>query len=42
MEKVIELLLPAIIPFNLIKASINALITYFIYKPISNFVHRNI
>ena len=42
METVIELLLPAIIPFNLIKASINALITYFIYKPISNFIHRNI
>lgn len=42
MEKVIELLLPAIIPFNLIKATINAIITYFIYKPISNFVHRNI
>lgn len=42
MEKVIELLLPAIIPFNLIKAGINALITYFIYKPISRFVHRNI
>lgn len=42
MEKVIELLLPAIIPFNLIKASINAIITYFIYKPISRFVHHNI
>ena len=42
MEKVIELLLPAIIPFNLIKASINAIITYFIYKPISRFIHRNI
>lgn len=42
MEKVIELLLPAIIPFNLIKANINAIITYFIYKPISRFIHRNI
>lgn len=42
LEKVIELLIPAIIPFNLIKAGINALITYFIYKPISKFVHSSI
>ena len=40
MEKVVELLLPAIIPFNLIKAGINAVITWFVYKPISRFIHN--
>lgn len=42
LKTVIELLLPAIIPFNLIKAGLNAIITYFIYKPISRFVHSRI
>ncbi len=42
MEKVIELLLPAIIPFNLIKAGINAIIVWIIYKPVSILVHQNI
>ncbi len=32
MEKVIELLLPAIIPFNLLKAGINAVLTWLIYQ----------
>lgn len=40
MEKVIELLLPAIIPFNLLKAGINSVLTYLIYKPISRFIHN--
>lgn len=35
---VIALLIPAIIPFNLIKAGGNAAITFVIYKKISNFV----
>lgn len=39
-EKVIELLLPAIIPFNLLKAGINSVLTYLIYKPISRFIHK--
>ncbi|MEG2174785.1 MAG: ECF transporter S component [Oscillospiraceae bacterium] len=34
-EAVIPLLLPAIVPFNLIKAGINAGVTFLIYKPIS-------
>ena len=38
--KVVELLLPAIIPFNLIKAGVNAIITWFVYKPISRFIHN--
>ena len=40
MGKVVELLLPAIIPFNLIKAGVNAIITWFVYKPISRFIHN--
>ncbi len=35
MEVVVAMLLPAIIPFNLIKASINAGITFILYKYIS-------
>lgn len=33
-----KLLLPGIIPFNLVKFSINALVTFFVYKPISNLI----
>lgn len=35
---VMGLLLPAIIPFNLIKAGVNSLVTMIIYKKISDFV----
>jgi riboflavin transporter FmnP len=34
------LLLPAIIPFNLIKSGVNALITFFVYKHISRLIKR--
>lgn len=33
-EKVVELLLPAILPFNLIKAGINTAIVLLLYKPV--------
>lgn len=33
-------LLPAIGAFNFIKAGINALVTFFVYKRISNFLHK--
>lgn len=33
-------LLPFIIGFNFIKAGINAIVTFFLYKRISNFLHR--
>lgn len=33
-----KLLLPAIIPFNLIKLTINAIVTFLVYKPISRFI----
>lgn len=36
MEEVIPMLLPAIIPFNLIKAGLNCAITFILYKSISH------
>lgn len=39
-QKVVEMLLPVIIPFNLAKAGINSVITYLVYKPISKFLHK--
>ena len=33
-QKVINMLVPVIIPFNLMKAGINGLVTYLVYKPI--------
>ena len=36
MEEVIPMLLPAIIPFNLIKAGLNCAITFVLYKSISH------
>lgn len=38
-EAVVAMLLPVIIPFNLIKAGINGLVTYLVYKPIARVVH---
>ncbi|MDR1952952.1 MAG: ECF transporter S component [Clostridiales Family XIII bacterium] len=35
-----EMLLPAILPFNLIKAALNAVIVYIFYKMVSPFLHR--
>ncbi len=37
---VIDLLVPAIIPFNIIKAAVNSLITFLVYKRISKFLHN--
>ena len=39
-EAVIAMLLPIIMPFNLLKAGINALVTFLTYKPIARFLHR--
>lgn len=39
-KAVIDLLLPAIIPFNFIKAGINSFVTMLIYKKISNFISK--
>lgn len=34
-KDIIGMLLPVFIPFNLIKASVNSVVTFFVYKPIS-------
>lgn len=34
-EAVVAMLVPMIIPFNLIKAGINSVLTFFVYKPVS-------
>lgn len=39
-EAVVAILVPAIIPFNLMKGGINAVITFLVYKRISQFLHR--
>ncbi len=39
-EAVLGMLLPIILPFNLLKAGLNALVTFLIYKPIARFLHK--
>ena len=39
-EAVAALIIPAIIPFNLLKGGINGIITFLVYKRISKFLHR--
>ena len=38
-EAVAKLVFPAILPFNLSKAGINSVVTFLIYKKISNIIH---
>lgn len=40
MKEVVAMLLPVILPFNLMKAGVNAVVTYIIYKPVSRVAHR--
>lgn len=37
---IMAMILPIIIPFNLIKAGVNGAVTFFIYKSISRLIHR--
>jgi len=37
-EAVKAILIPVIIPFNLIKSGVNGFVTFLLYKPISNFI----
>ncbi len=37
---VVAILLPGILPFNLIKATMNAVVTWFLYKPLMNILRR--
>ncbi|NCB42828.1 MAG: ECF transporter S component [Clostridia bacterium] len=39
-DVVVSLLIPAIIPFNIIKAGINSTITFLLYKRISGYLHK--
>ncbi len=41
LEAVLGMLVPIIIPFNLIKASVNGFITLLVYKRFRNFIHQN-
>ena len=40
-EAVVAMLIPVIIPFNLLKAGLNAVITFLVYKRISGFLHKD-
>ena len=40
-KEVISLLVPAIIPFNRLKAGINSVATFIVYKPLSKFLKRD-
>ncbi len=40
-EAVVEMLIPIIIPFNMIKGTINGVITYILYKRISSLFTKN-
>jgi len=39
-EAVLGMILPIILPFNLLKAGINGAVTFLIYKPIARFLHK--
>ena len=39
-EVVKAMMLPTIIPFNLIKAGVNSIFAFFVYKPISNYLYK--
>lgn len=39
-ETVAQMIVPVIIPFNMIKAGINSLITFVVYKPLSNILKQ--
>lgn len=39
-EAVVAMILPILLPFNLLKASINSLITFFTYKSIAKVLHK--
>lgn len=39
-EAVIGMILPILLPFNLLKAGVNGLIIFLIYKPIARYLHK--
>ena len=38
--QVVALIVPALLPFNALKFTIHGVVTFLIYKPISNLLHR--
>lgn len=40
-EAVVGMLIPIIIPFNIVKAGVNSLLTFILYKRISGFLHND-
>ncbi|CPS44188.1 Uncharacterised protein [Chlamydia trachomatis] len=40
-SQVAALILPALLPFNIIKLALHVVVTLLIYKPISNLLHEN-
>ena len=39
-EAVLAMIVPVILPFNILKGVINGIITFIIYKPISRYLHK--
>jgi riboflavin transporter FmnP len=39
-EAVLAMILPVILPFNLLKAAVNSVVIFLIYKPIARFLHK--
>ena len=39
-SSILGIMIPAILPFNLLKAGVNSIITFVIYKPIARFLHK--
>lgn len=39
-EAVAAMILPIVLPFNLLKAGINALVSFLVYKPIAKYLHK--
>ena len=40
MQQVASMIVPILLPFNVAKMAIHAVITFLIYKPISNLLNR--
>lgn len=39
-EAVIAMIIPILLPFNLLKAGVNSVVAFLVYKPIARFLHR--
>ena len=39
-EAVVAMIIPILLPFNLLKAGVNSVVAFLVYKPIARFLHR--